>query len=76
MFQKLSEFDDLNRGFLNIKRQIDKNRRIVKSITNKRKHLLYEHYQVLEDRYLKDEDTQQLISENKDKAPEQYESKF
>jgi len=76
LFQKMSEFDDLNNGFMHIKRQITKNRKEVKSITNKRKHLIYDHYQTLENRYLHDEDKQKLIEEYKDKDPEEYESKL
>lgn len=74
-FQRLDEFQELNKGFMNIKKQLDKNRKMVKHITHKRKHLLYEHYKSLEERYMKDREKQSLVEEYKSKNPEEYESK-
>lgn len=75
MFQALSEFQALNDGFLHIKKQIDKNRKIVKNITHKRKHLLYDHYKTLEQRYMEDQEKQSIIEEYKEKDPEKYQSR-
>ena len=59
-FQRLEEFEDLNRGFTKIKKEIERNRRIVKDVGKQRKKVLFTHYKTLEDRYLADEDKQAL----------------
>ena len=53
-FQSLKEFKELNDGFIRVKRDLDKNRRIVKSVTHQRRVLLYEHYQNLDNNYVKE----------------------
>ncbi|CAI2387530.1 unnamed protein product [Moneuplotes crassus] len=50
-FQSLSEFKELNDGFLKIKKRIDRNRDMVRIVTFRRKELLYDHYQKLEQNY-------------------------
>lgn len=74
-FQRLEEFQDLQKGFMRLKKEIKNNQRIVKSISKQRRQVLYDHYKILEQRYLADNEKQQLVEEYKHKRPEEYERK-
>jgi len=55
-FTSLNEFKEMDQVFNRIKKELNRNRKIVKNVTYQRKALLYEHFQTLHQKYMKEKE--------------------